>query len=199
MKPYYLCVLDFEATCFEHDEKPKHQMEIIEFPSILYRITDKTYKFINQFHQYVKPTMNTILTEFCKNLTGIQQDTVNKAQTIDIVYKEHIKWLNINVPDGYEVYICTCGHWDLKTMLPREIKNKKLTSHRYYNKYINVKDEFEYFYKTKTSSMTNMLSFLKIELEGRHHSGIDDTKNISKIMMQMITDGHLDFKINYII
>jgi len=27
-------------------------------------------------------------------------------------------------------------------------------------------------------------------LDGRHHSGIDDTHNISKIMLKMIDDGH---------
>ena len=38
--------------------------------------------------------------------------------------------------------------------------------------------------------MTGMLNFLKIKLEGRHHSGIDDTRNIAKIMLKMINDGH---------
>jgi inhibitor of KinA sporulation pathway (predicted exonuclease) len=196
MEVYYLCILDFEATCFENNEKLKYQMEIIEFPSILYKITNNKYKFVSEFHKYVKPTINPILTNFCKELTGIQQETVNKAETIDVVYKEHIKWLNTNIPYNNMVYICTCGHWDLKTMLPREIKNKNLIPHKFYKKYINVKDEFEYFYKSKVGSMLSMLSFLNLNLEGRHHSGIDDTKNIAKIMMRMIGEGHNKFTTN---
>jgi len=43
-----------------------------------------------------------------------------------------------------------------------------------------------------------MLSNLNIKFEGRNHSGIDDTKNISKIMMKIISDGHDDFTINSI-
>ena len=36
---YYLCVLDFEAICWENSTN-KEQMEIIEFPSALYKITE---------------------------------------------------------------------------------------------------------------------------------------------------------------
>ena len=198
MESYYLCILDFEATCCDKEEFPRNHMEIIEFPSVLYKITGKTSEFVSEFHQYVKPTIHPVLTNFCTDLTGIQQETVDKADTIDIVYKSHIKWLNLNVKTGSNVYICTCGHWDLKTMLPHEIRNKKLSTHKYYSIYINVKDEYEYFYKRKTKSMLDMLSHLNIKLEGRHHSGIDDTKNISKILMKIILDGHDDFKINSI-
>ena len=38
--------------------------------------------------------------------------------------------------------------------------------------------------------MTNMLDYLHIPLVGRHHSGIDDTRNIAKIMLKMIDQGH---------
>jgi inhibitor of KinA sporulation pathway (predicted exonuclease) len=186
---YYLCVLDFEATCWENSEN-KEQMEIIEFPSILYKITNNKHEYIGEFAQYVKPTINPKLTKFCTDLTGIQQETVDKANTIDNVYKEHIKWLNETIPSGSNLIFATCGNWDLKTQLPREIRNKKLKKNNYYSTYINVKAEFEYFYKRKANGMEGMLNFLKLKLEGRHHSGIDDARNISKIILKLIDDGH---------
>lgn len=97
---YYLCVLDFEATCWENSENVE-QMEIIEFPSVLYKIneTDKTVDLISEFAKYVRPTINHILTAFCTELTGITQEVVDKADTIDVVYQQHIEWLNnINIP-----------------------------------------------------------------------------------------------------
>lgn len=198
---YYLCVLDFEATCWENSEN-KEQMEIIEFPSVLYKINEKTKKpeFVSEFAEYVKPTINPILTNFCTELTGIQQETVDKSDTIDNVYKRHSKWLSENVPIKSNLIIATCGHWDLATQLPREIKNKSLSKHKYYSKYINVKDEFKNFYKTKCGGMTNMLEQLNIPLEGRHHSGIDDSRNTAKIMFKMIDDGHKynDFKFHFV-
>lgn len=198
---YYLCVLDFEATCWESGEN-RDQMEIIEFPSVLYKIneTTNTTEFIGEFAKYVKPTTNPTLTKFCTELTGITQKQVDSADTIGKVYKEHIAWLDANVPAGANFVIATCGHWDLRTQLVREIANKKLKKHKYYSNYINVKDEFEYFYQTKTSGMPSMLKTLLLPLEGRHHSGIDDTRNIAKIMLKIISHGHKfsNFYFNYV-
>jgi inhibitor of KinA sporulation pathway (predicted exonuclease) len=188
---YYLCVLDFEATCWENSEN-KEQMEIIEFPSVLYKINEinGTCEFISEFAKYVKPTMNPQLTKFCTELTGITQETVNSAETIDKVYLAHSKWIESHVPYQADFVFATCGHWDLRTQLPREIRNKNLKTKRIYKTYINVKDEFEYFYKRKAGGMLGILDFLSLKLDGRHHSGIDDTKNIAKIMLTLIKSGH---------
>jgi len=196
---YYLCVLDFEATCWENSDN-KDQMEIIEFPSVLYKINEEkqTCTFISEFARYVKPTINPELSKFCTELTGITQQTVNSAETIDKVYPAHAQWIDSNVPKEANFIIATCGHWDLRTQLPREISNKKLKHIRLYKSYINVKDEFEYFYQTKAGGMKGMLNYLKFTLDGRHHSGIDDSRNIAKIMCKIIADGHKfnDFQFN---
>lgn len=195
---YYLCVLDFEATCWK-DSSNKEKMEIIEFPSVLYKIDEKnkSAEFVSEFSKYVRPTIVPILTEFCTELTGIQQNSVDTADTIDIVYKQHRQWISEYVQPNDKFIIATCGAWDLFTQLPREIKNKSLQKNAYYNKFINVKSEFEYFYNKKSGGMANMLTKLNLPLIGRHHSGIDDTRNIAAIMLKMIKDGHL-YK-NYII
>jgi ERI1 exoribonuclease 3 len=198
MEEYYICILDFEATCCDNNEFPKNQMEIIEFPSLLYKIVNNNPIFISEFHKYVKPTIHPILTQFCTNLTGITQDMINFKETINIVYEEHKNWIIENIPKEKSIIFATCGHWDLKTMLPTEIENKKLNPCGFYCKYINIKDEFEHFYKIKAFSMKGMMTHLKIPLEGRLHSGIDDTKNMTKILLKMINVGHTDFKINNI-
>lgn len=197
---YYICILDFEATCFSNDEVDRNKMEIIEFPSILYKINtnDNSYELIDEFHKYVKPTYKPVLTNFCKKLTGITQTIVDNSETIDIVYNDHIKWLNTHIKEGDNFIICTCGAWDLKSILPNEIKNKKLKRHKYYNKFINIKDEFNYFYNRNVNGMVDMLKILKINLVGKHHSGIDDTRNITSILLHMIKDGHHDYKFNHI-
>ena len=124
------------------------------------------------------------------------QETVDSADIIDNVYKRHIDWLTTNVADLSNLLVATCGAWDLKTMLPNEIANKKLSHNKIYCKFINVKDEYNYFYKQKAKGMIEMLSYLKLTLDGKHHSGIDDTRNISKIMMKLISNGHHNFQIN---
>ncbi len=58
---YYLCVLDFEATCWQ-ENKPKKITEIIEFPSVLYKVNEDqlTFEFIDEFAEYVRPVSSRI-------------------------------------------------------------------------------------------------------------------------------------------
>lgn len=194
----YICVLDFEATCWDDPTINKSKIEIIEFPSILYKLENNKLEKLGEFHEYVKPIINPTLSEFCTKLTGITQETVDKAFTFPGVYNRHYKWLKELVPDLSELSFLTCGAWDLQTQLPRELKNKNLKNKEPYLYFINIKDEFEYFYKTKAFGMDKMLKYLKMPLDGHHHSGIDDSRNISKILIKMVSDGHTDFKINFV-
>lgn len=71
-------------------------------------------------------------------------------------------------------------------MLPIEIKRNNLKLEHYYTKYINLKDAFQKCFGVGCGGMVNMLKKLKIEQEDNHHSGIDDCKNIAKIVIRMI-------------
>jgi ERI1 exoribonuclease 2 len=74
----YFVVIDFEATC-DKDRNP-HPQEIIEFPSVL--VNSVTGQLEASFQTYVRPTYHQHLTEFCKELTGIQQIQVGYANTM---------------------------------------------------------------------------------------------------------------------
>jgi len=47
----------------------------------------------------------------------------------------------------------------------------------------------EYYGLKKPKGMDGMLNFLNLSLDGKHHSGIDDCKNIAKIFIKMWEDG----------
>lgn len=66
----YICVLDFEATC---DDITK----MIEFPSVLLKWDQSLGNYVGkcQFQQFCKPKIYPNLTKFCKELTGIQEQT----------------------------------------------------------------------------------------------------------------------------
>lgn len=66
---HYFVVIDFEATCDK--EKNPHPQEIIEFPSVI--VNSMTGQLEACFQTYVRPTCNQTLSDFCKELTGIQQ------------------------------------------------------------------------------------------------------------------------------
>jgi len=199
----YLCVLDFEATC--HEGENRNTQEIIEFPSILYKYTTiddyKSIEYVSEFSKYVRPVLETELSAFCTELTGITQERVKHAEPIESVYAQHYKWILDNVPqaDLNRLYFCTCGHWDLKTMLPLEIKNKNLPVYDVYKQYINIKKDFERKYNfnatKKAHCLREMLEQCGLTLDGRLHSGIDDTRNIAKLMIYMLEESNYDFHV----
>ena len=194
MRIHYFCVLDFESTCDDTTDI-KEFREIIEFPSVLYKINKKKGKYelalVSEFHEYVRPVILPKLSEFCTNLTGITQDVVDGADVFENVYQRHYDWLKTCTGDVDSVCFVTCGHWDLAVALPKEIADKHITNYYpVYKRYINIKKEFETWYNTKTGSMVSMLSKLKLPLDGRHHSGIDDTRNIAKILIKMCEDDY---------
>ncbi len=196
---YWYCVLDFEATCWE-DPTMRPQMEIIEFPSVLicYDSHTKKCETISEFREFCQPVVVPILSEFCTGLTGITQEQVSGASSFPEVYARHWEWLKAKVPADSvnNVKIITCGAWDINVMLPMEFaRYSELPKHHPYTQYINIKKEFEYCYDRYAGGMANMLSALKIPLDGRHHSGIDDTRNIAKILIQILCDGHFDFQV----
>lgn len=182
----YYCILDFEATCW----KDKEPCEIIEFPSILYKYENNNLKFLSEFHEYVKPINDPILSDFCIKLTGITQDKINDADILNNVYERHYKWLKKYVKDNDKLLFVTCGDFDME-FLNKEIKIKNLKFRKEYLKFINIKKEFEKFYKVKAGGMTNMLKYLNLELDGRLHSGIDDTRNIAKIFKKMTENNYI--------
>ncbi|KAF9578429.1 hypothetical protein BGW38_005767 [Lunasporangiospora selenospora] len=74
---YYLC-FDVEATC-ESDYGFEYPNEIIEFPIVM--LDGNTFEVVDEFHTYVKPTYQPILSDFCVQLTGIKQEWIDDAPT----------------------------------------------------------------------------------------------------------------------
>lgn len=142
------------------------------------------------FHFYIKPTVVPEITEFCTELTGITQAQVNAGITIDKCLVALDDWMTQNGFTAENSTFVTCGMWDLKTCLRAEAAFKKLHVQDYLKKFINIKDIWMHtMFKNKAVGMVGMLSSLNLQLDGKHHSGIDDSKNIAKIAIELVKAG----------
>jgi inhibitor of KinA sporulation pathway (predicted exonuclease) len=189
MEPTYYCVLDFEATCWENMQGKRH--EIIEFPSVLLSWQDGELTEIDRIQIYVRPMNHPILSEFCTNLTGITQDLVNDGVTLEEALEQHRKWLYNNTQYPHQIVICSIGNWDLSVCLAQELSIRQIKPNKIYTRWIDIKSEFKRHYNYKRGlGLNGMLDYLKMELEGRHHSGIDDCHNTARIFRRMIEDGY---------
>lgn len=70
-----------------------------------------------------------------------------------------------------------------------ESDDRLLITH-FQGRLINIKTAFRVKYGYKNAKgMAKMLEALKMKLEGRHHSGIDDCGNILRVAKRMVDDG----------
>lgn len=192
----HYCVIDFEATCVE--SKVIQPQEIIEFPAVMLSAT--SLEVVTEFHSYVRPLFHPTLTEFCTNLTGITQSTVDSAPEFSKVYHSFITFLKefaesySSDHEGQEPNILFVSHgdWDLRTMLPSQCQTSGLKVPPILTRWMNVKVLYTNSSagngKKKGMGMGRMLADLGLELVGRHHSGIDDSRNIARILVELITN-----------
>uniref|UniRef100_A0A8C5XKP0 SAP domain-containing protein n=1 Tax=Microcebus murinus TaxID=30608 RepID=A0A8C5XKP0_MICMU len=112
----YIYIIDFEATCEEGNTPPDFIHDIIEFPIVL--LNTHTLEIGDTFQQYVRPEINTQLSDFCMNLTGITQDQVDRADTFPQVLKKVIYWMKLKeLGTKYKYCILTDGSWDMSKFL----------------------------------------------------------------------------------
>ena len=177
-------VMDFEATCHRTDRSWKN--EIIEWPCVL--ISTETHQVVDEFRSMVRPTERPILTPFCTELTSIEQVDVAEAPTLEEVLVSFDRWLTSHGVSESGALSVWCGDWDLKTCLPNECRRKGLFGlvPPVLRRWCNVKIPFNEVTSTrKCKGMDGMLETLGLELTGHHHLGIDDARNIAKMVCEL--------------
>lgn len=114
-KRQFYVALDFEATC--RDGELMKPQEIIQFPAVL--IDGYTFQVLDTFNKFVKPQITPVLTDFCKTLTGISQEEVDKGVPFSVALSQFQEWLQSH---GlfHNFTVVTWGNWDLMCMLPAQ-------------------------------------------------------------------------------
>ncbi|VDN04586.1 unnamed protein product [Thelazia callipaeda] len=197
----YLVVVDFECTC--DSESNNYDHEIIEFPAVLIDVRKKSIvntsvSILNEvdiFHSYVRPVHNPQLTEFCSKLTGITQEMVDSALPFVDVLDSFRTWMQMYCLGEREAYFAfvTDGPWDIAKFLQMQCIQSQLdpVPHEF-RAYINIRKSFANKYCRGRSipkiNLTGMLTALNMTFEGREHCGLDDSKNIARIVIKMIMD-----------
>ena len=175
----FLLILDLEATCFGGQWETGLQ-EVIEFPAIL--VEKESYNKISTFHQYVRPTQQPVLSDFCKHLTGISQDTINASLEFTKVLDQFQDWTRGNGLHPENCTIVTFGSWDLKYAIPNACAaaNREIPAILDINitKYVNLKKICQKKTGILPASIPQLMNIVGRKFEGKEHSGINDTKNI---------------------
>lgn len=165
-------IVDLEATCWKTGGGPDH-MEIIEIGAVEMETADSPAG--REFAAFVKPVVSPELSDFCRELTSIRQEDVDAAEPFWSVFHDFVAWIGDS-----DFYLCSWGAYDLN-QFRKDCARHKMALPASFENHINLKREFSEQKGIKPTGMNGALKHLGLTLEGTHHRGIDDARNIAKI------------------
>ena len=168
-------IVDLEATCWE--QRKGRKSEIIEIGAIC---IDSQKQVISEFNQIIKPVINPSLSEFCTELTSITQNMVDEGVHFMEALHAFQNWINITQED---YLLCSWGYYD-KNQFIYDCQLHALDT-EWTENHISIKHQYALIKSLRRP--VGMKTALKIEdlpLEGIHHRGIDDARNIAKIFIK---------------
>lgn len=172
-------IIDVESTCWSPPEL-KAFNEISEIIEIGISVIDiNSLKLINNDSIIVKPQRSKV-SKFCTKLTTLTQEVVDQG----VSFAAAMAILNQNYDSKNRTFI-SWGDYDRK-MFERNCKDYGI-EYPFGPSHLNLKNCFTLLYGLDHElGMDAALEHLKLKLDGIHHRGNDDSKNIANIFIHSL-------------
>jgi inhibitor of KinA sporulation pathway (predicted exonuclease) len=171
---YYL-VVDVEATCCDRNTIPREETEIIEIGAVM--VDAAVLRTVGEHATFVRPVQHPQLTPFCTELTSIVQTNVEEAP----LFPEAISKLRTWMAQWPDAWFCSWGDYDRNQFL-NECQQQSVP-YPFGEHHLNLKRLFsEKNGLRKQFGMTAALRKAGLTIEGLHHRGIDDARNIARLL-----------------
>ncbi|UMM39833.1 hypothetical protein L5515_016719 [Caenorhabditis briggsae] len=189
-------ILDFEATC----EKDNHDYpsEIIQFSVAVLNTREKIIREDVSFNKYVKPIINPKLTDFCAELTGIDQDTIDKADTFPEVYDQFTAWLEEhNFQEKRYAFVCESRQDVWRRAQYQFLLNKQplpAIFRQWVNLSFHYREDMRLAQRQDTvhqSFIEKMSAFYDIPFVGQAHNAMSECSFLAKVTKHILDNGKL--------
>lgn len=169
-------IFDLEASCWL-GRPPKGVNETIEIGAVK---VNEYSEIESRFDKFIKPTVNPILSGFCKKLTSISQQDVNKSPIFPVVIQEFQDWVGI---DENNFLLMSWGKYD-KNQLYQDCRMHKCSTD-WLDNFVNLKKEYSRFKNLSHDlGLKKAVKFEGFEFTGIHHRAISDAENLAKIFVK---------------
>ncbi|CAP20622.2 Protein CBG23882 [Caenorhabditis briggsae] len=188
-----LLILDFNTTCEENNYV--YPTEIIQMSVSVLNIRDKLIREDQTFNRFVCPVINPVLSEYCARKTGIDQNSINTADTFPVVYDQFVAWLRehnfqpscarIIKPFGLlrsTSFCCLISRCQLFSVNGITLR---VFSISFFPKEIMITFLERLTFVDKASNYYN------IEIIGNAHNAVDKSTFLAKITKQILDDNNL--------
>ncbi|MCB0635995.1 MAG: exonuclease domain-containing protein [Lewinella sp.] len=171
-------IFDLEATCWE-GRPPSMTMETIEIGALKVNAYGEV---VGQFQRFVKPTLHPLLSHFCQQLTGINQQDINRASTFPSVIEDFQEWIDIWDED---YLLCAWGGFDQK-QLQRDALLHDLEDD-WLDPYINLKQQYRVLKRLhRPRGLRNAVEKEGFEFTGDQHRALADADNLTKLFRKYL-------------
>lgn len=130
----------------------KSNAPISAFPAVLINL--QTCIIEAEFHTYVRPTENPILSKFCKSFTGINQEDIDRAVLLGDAIKMFQNWvksfsfskgLRLKEEGGRKqnTVLITWSDFDLGIYLPSECERKGIDRPEIFDLWIDIRELYK--------------------------------------------------------
>lgn len=170
-------IVDLEATCWA-GKYDRARMEMIEIGAVEMLRADA--EPARSFVQFVRPIAEPQLSDYCTELTSITQADVDSGVYFYDALPRFLDWIG---PEPYT--LCSWGMYD-KHQFERDCLRHGLPFPDAFNQHLNLKAMFARWKNTPPPGMKTAFEVLGWTMEGRHHRGIDDARNIARIAREML-------------
>ena len=169
-------ILDLEATCW-NPESFQYSQEIIEIGAC--RI-NSFMEMKKTFSRIVRPVFQPNLSLYCKQLTGISQEDVDKSKSFDIVLDQFIDWCD-DSNNGITMY--TWGVKDYQ-LLMADCKAHNIEMD-WMHEHVDLKSQFARIKGLpKPIGLDKALLSEGYDFEGSRHRALPDAINLSKLFVK---------------
>lgn len=172
METHYL-VVDLEATT-DRAGFARDQMEIIEIGAVV--VEPRRWQVVDEFQTFVRPVIRPVLTAFCTQLTTIRQEDVDEAPLFPEALAALVAWLR------WRVRFASWGAYDRNQMRLDASRHGVDLPSWIVRDALNVKEAFAERMRCRRMGVAGALRLVGLDLEGTHHRGIDDARNIARLL-----------------
>ena len=174
----HLLVVDLEATCWTDTQRPRSEMETIEFGAAMVDMAHLTVFDVRSW--FIRPQVHPELSVFCMELTGITQADVDQGISFEELQGELTRWL---APYRERLGWASWGNYD-RYQLEADAARIGLQSPLIDVPHVNLKKCFAKRHRIKGTrpSVRRAMELCGLTFEGRPHRGVDDARNIARLL-----------------
>ncbi|MDQ3142041.1 MAG: exonuclease domain-containing protein [Bacteroidota bacterium] len=176
-------IFDLEATCWKNSFSNGAQ-EIIEIGACK---LNGFGEVASKFSSFVRPQKNPSLSLYCRNLTNITQEQIDKAPSFSNALHSFLDWMDM---DGNDYCLCSWGAKDYK-FFESDCEAFSL-SMDWLQHFVDLKSQYiDFKLNGRKLGLDKALEKEGIEFEGSRHRALSDALNLSKLFVRYLDEWKL--------